>query len=630
LTRSHKIRHDSRTPRPSDALNLSILLLLCGILAWLRWARLDELLWGDPVHWLHEVSRVAQGELPYRDFSFQYPPFTAFFFGWMFRAFGTTFRVASLLINFWSFATVLLCYTLTKYLLPPAMRLPTCFLLIAVGATSLTNFNLFSYRIYSPSLETGAVGTMLALLGILRLLENKGSESVSLSAVGIGSTIALLSKPEFALAAICALFLFATLNQRGWWNVKLLAIAILPSVALYLGLARIVGRHNMMAGISGYGLATFACPWWPTGLGVFGVASALGEALLIATVISFPWRRDFETWYGSAYHRVRWLSIPGVLIFMAYVVTMNRQALASSRSVMDKAMQILPSLLWTAPVLLPVMWTTIVLFGWLTLRWLRDRPGFGHRNAVLLLILILPVSMSPRTWFGSTQGVTADIAASCYPFLLILGPYLLWRFLSAPSARIPATAIVGSLAVLYGLARLVGGATLFTQQSYRDLETAAGKVSISDFSPGIPIYGYIAAHTAPSEEVLELPYGGGLNFASGRRNPIFDTMLFNMEIPSEFQQRDLDRMEQRKPKLVIGADVPRLGMNYSFGIPGDRACVCPRLVWAPDRPSWNPDYIYPLAGYLEAHYHAVWRGGGKVILERNPDLTASRPAEQLH
>jgi hypothetical protein len=238
--------------------------------------------------------------------------------------------------------------------------------------------------------------------------------------------------------------------------------------------------------------------------------------------------------------------------------------------------------------------------------------------------------MSPRTWFGSTQGVTADIAASCYPFLLILGPYLLWRFLSAPSARIPATAIVGSLAVLYGLARLVGGATLFTQQSYRDLETAAGKVSISDFSPGIPIYGYIAAHTGPSEEVLELPYGGGLNFASGRRNPIFDTMLFNMEIPSEFQQRDLDRMEQRKPKLVIGADVPRLGMNYSFGIPGDRACVCPRLVWTPDRPSWNPDYIYPLAGYLETHYHVVWRGGGKVILERNPDLTPPRPAEQLH
>jgi hypothetical protein len=281
-------------------------------------------------------------------------------------------------------------------------------------------------------------------------------------------------------------------------------------------------------------------------------------------------------------------------------------------------------------VLLPVMWTTLVLFGWLALRWMRDRSNFSRRHAMLLLILVQPVSMSPRTWFGSTQGVTADIAASCYPFLLILGPYLVWRFLSAPGPRVPAVAIAGSLAVLYGIARLAGGAALFTSKDYRALDTAAGTVQISDYSPGIEIYRYVAAHSSPSDDVLELPYGGGLNFASGRRNPIFDTMLYNMEIPPEFQQRDLDRMERNKPKLVVAQDAPRFGMNYSFGIPGNRACVCPRLVWIPDRPSWNPDYVYPLAGYLEMNYHAVWRGGGKVILERNKELSASRQPKQLH
>src|SRR5258708_36039655 len=101
---------------PTDLLNLGLLVLLCAVLAWLRWAKLDELLWGDPVHWLHEVSSVAAGELPYRDYSFQYPPFTAFFFGWIFHFFGSTFANASILVNFWSFSVLLLCYSLTRFL----------------------------------------------------------------------------------------------------------------------------------------------------------------------------------------------------------------------------------------------------------------------------------------------------------------------------------------------------------------------------------------------------------------------------------------------------------------------------------------------------------------------------------
>src|SRR5258708_3070824 len=84
--------------------NVAAIVLLCAIFTWLRWKKLDELLWGDPVHWLHEVSRVARGEIPYRDFSFQYPPFTAFFFGWGFRLFGITFTTAQILVDFWSIA----------------------------------------------------------------------------------------------------------------------------------------------------------------------------------------------------------------------------------------------------------------------------------------------------------------------------------------------------------------------------------------------------------------------------------------------------------------------------------------------------------------------------------------------
>ncbi|MBZ5602592.1 MAG: hypothetical protein LAO79_09825 [Acidobacteriia bacterium] len=596
----------------SDRLRLFLLLAVCAVIAWLRWAKLDELLWGDPVHWLHETSRVAAGELPYRDYSFQYPPFTAFFFGWMFRIFGATFQTASVLVNFWSFAVVLLCFALTRYLVPPTLRFASCFLLVAVGATSLTNFNLFSYRIYTPALETGAAGAMLSLLGMLRILRRYGSKGANAAMIAAGSAIALLSKPEFALATLCGLALFAFLNGEGWWNLKLMTVSILPAALLYAWLASAVGRQSLMDGISGYGLATFSCPWWPTGIGVFGVASAFGEGLFLCALLSFPWRRDFETALGAIYRKVRILAIPGLLIFLAYVALRNVEAITSSRTLLAKARLILPSFVWTVPVLLPVMWTSIAAFLFLLREAKRKRAG---RTAELLLILVVPVSMSARTWFGSTQGVIPDISAACYPFLLILGPYFLWSFLSSASPRVPAVPIVAAIAIGYGLLRIVGGAALLADSGYRRLETAAGAVRISDYLPAIEIYRYVAEHTSPSDYVLDMPYGGGINFAAQRPNPIFDTMLFNMEIPERYQQRDLSAIAMHPPKLIVAPDSPRFGTNYSFGIEGNRACVCPRLVWVPDRPSYDPNYVYPLVDYIASHYRPVLRIGGKVILE---------------
>ncbi len=601
-----------RRNKVSDRLNIGLLLLLCAVFARLRWAKLDELLQGDPVHWLHEVSRVAGGELPYRDFSFQYPPFAAFFFGWVLHVLGATFATASILVNFWSFTVVLLCYAVARFFLPPALRLPVGFLLICVCATSLTNFNLFSYRTYSPALQTGAAGALLSLLGMLRFLRGTGGSGANLAMIAAGSAIALLSKPEFALANVCALVLFGFLNRRRWWNLKMLAISTLPAAALYAWIARVVGLRNLTAGISGYGLATFACPWWPTGIGVFGVAAALGEALLVASVISLPWQRDFRQRFGAAYTRMLLLAIPATVIFLAYIATTNREALASARPVSAKAMLILPSLVWSAPVLLPVMWTVILLFFYLLGRCLRDPRKTSKRTAKLLLVLVFPVSMSPRTWFGSTQGVMADISAACYPFLLVLGPYL------KPSRKVPAASVVACLVIVYGLARLLGAGSLFTERNYRSLETAAGVVKISDHSPGIEVYRYIATHTAPSEYVLELPYGGGINFAASRRNPIFDTMLFNMEIPLEYQQKDLEQLERRKPKVIIAEDLPRFGTNFSFGTVGNRSCVCPRLVWMPDKPSWDAAHVYPLIGYIVGNYHLAARIGSKMMLEANP------------
>ena len=48
------------------------------------------------------------------------------------------------------------------------------------------------------------------------------------------------------------------------------------------------------------------------------------------------------------------------------------------------------------------------------------------------------------------------------------------------------------------------------------------------------------AHTSPDDYVLDLPYGGGLNFASGRRWPIFNVQLFGLGVPPYYEQLDLE------------------------------------------------------------------------------------------
>src|SRR5260370_29218479 len=121
------------------------------------------------------------------------------------------------------------------------------------------------------------------------------------------------------------------------------------------------------------------------------------------------------------------------------------------------------------------------------------------------------------------------------------------------------------------------------------------------------------AHTAPDDYVLALPYGGGLNFASGRRYPIFDVQLSGLGVPPYYEQLDLDLIRRRPPRLVIGQDEPHLGTYWGYGQKGDRACPCPRLVWAPHRPLWDPNHLLLVAAFIQAHYHPVEKIGNKLL-----------------
>ena len=157
--------------------NAAFLTLVCLFFIAVRWKKMGSLMWLDPAHWLNEISRLARGELPYRDFSFQYPPFVVFLYGWLLRVFGISFTAVQAIADGIDLVVIVCCYVLICRLLPRALHLAVAVSLVAVCATSLMNFNVFSYVTYSPSLQTGAAAVLLLLFALLHAMDAGGSMS---------------------------------------------------------------------------------------------------------------------------------------------------------------------------------------------------------------------------------------------------------------------------------------------------------------------------------------------------------------------------------------------------------------------------------------------------------------------
>jgi hypothetical protein len=610
----------------------AVLLLLCGLIAYLRWLKMDSLMWADPARWLFEAQRLASGEMPYRDFSWQYPPFSIFLLGVAMRWFGATFTVAQVVIDLISMAVIVLAWLLVRRILPRFVHLPVMFFLLAVCATSLMNFNLFSFLTYVPSLQTGAAGLLLLLCAVLSYLRRGRLTSLGWAALALGAFVASYSKPESLLATCAILGVLALVDRHFWFAEKktgtwfrhytlVCAVCLAPALGAYLWTGAAAGFGNMKAGITGYGIAGSACPWWPTGLGIFGAAAALGEAAFIAAILSLTRRKQFAARFGRRYGFGLAAGVLGGALYLGYTFARNWDVLTSSRSFSEKFRYLGPSTVWTSPVLLPVMWTCVALWIVLLIRVAIHRqkkvdPGVFE----ILVLLTAPAVMSARGWFNSTLGVTSDVPGICYPFLMILGPYLIWRFLAAvgsgPDLKMglrawPAATLAAGL-VAYGLLRIVGGyPDLLSDRSYQTLSTLAGKVKLRSYATDAEIYRYVLDHTAPSDALLDVPYGGGMNMATSHSSPLFETQFFWLSMPDSYLNQDLERIQRHPPQVVIAQNEPNFGAFY--GLRGC-SCVFPRLVWIPPTTSEINGKVFPSLEYIKQNYRVAKVIGAKQIL----------------
>jgi hypothetical protein len=614
-------------------MDLAGVLAVCLIAAATLWNKLDSLLWLDPAWWLHETLRFARGEAPYRDFFWQYPPLGLAVVGYPLRYVGINFSVAQVVMDSLSLAIVLLMFCLLGYLVPRSLRVWICVLLIAVGATTQTYFSLFSLLSYSPSLHTATIGLLLMLLGCCRYLANQdGGARVSKATLLLlvtGCWIALLSKQEAMLAAAALLATLALCDPwegpRLWRWSPILAAAFVPPFLVYLLLAQAVGFGNLFTALSGYGLATMPCPWWPTGLGVFGALAALGAAVFLVGAGSLLEASRWRARLSARYLLLLLAAACGAAVWSAYEWYSDGALLTQAAPLFTRLSGFAKAALSTSSVLRPVLWSALFYSLALLGSAVRGRLRLCPARLQLLLILIPPVLIGIRSLFGSTLAPFPEVPALDYPFLLILGPYLLVRALECCGEQAGRLIVRGdkiplritiALILCYAVTRIVGGyPDLLSNRTFGALATESGTVRVRDRDTHAAIYRYVLEHTQPGDAILELPYGGGMTFATRRHSPVFGTLFAQVPTPAFVQLRDLERVQADLPRVVIAMDERHFGTWW--GIRGNMACVFPRWTWVPDKPSWDPALVLPMVEFIQTHYRTDRKIGEWLMLLPN-------------
>jgi 4-amino-4-deoxy-L-arabinose transferase-like glycosyltransferase len=654
MRKSREVTLPSLFDRPS--FQFLVLLLICGAVAQGHWLQIDTL-WGDQGRTLFETYRASQGEWPYRDFSFQYPPLGLFVLAGFMKLLGPTFQAAQIGYDAVSFAVVVLYWTLARRLFGSLKGwiIALCFVLMT-GAFA-TTLAFFSLNVYTPAVLVGTMGILLLLISLIGCLEQGAMDPKGYLLISLASTICLLSKPEFAAGAAAALAVFVLIGPwrwagRSWRAAAGVAVALgvafaAPASLVYAALAGQVTWLRLADGLRGYGVLAQACPYWPTGISLLGVFVALtqGATGLAALQLIRLYRLGRQTKAGILrFCLVAGFSLTALAFYAPYLAEPHSyaSATAASRQAMNAphASQLeepQPHVDWRAAqkavfyyffssntVWMPIMWVGFVTFPvivWNRVRWKRRYlASYGK----LALLLATCFALTLRSLFNYPLDELPKVSMPAAPIVLLAGCLVLMtlgRGVGIPHSRVRkwvprTTAIVMVCLAVYVGARFAYSVFIRSETRVSALDTRAGRVYVQR-KEDADIYRYVDRKISTGRELLDLAYGGGVNFGLGRKSPAFMTQYQLLMPPNRILDEDERRVAENPPQLIIALAEPNLGILW--GVPDRSACTCPRLVWRSTRCACDPVKPIPLEGYIEQHYRLVAAFGSKQILELSRD-----------
>ncbi|MFN0084662.1 MAG: glycosyltransferase family 39 protein [Blastocatellia bacterium] len=555
-------------------LALAALFLGMLIASWQRWTQ--PLL--DHGREMNLPARIAAGERLYLDVQFLYGPFAPYFNALLYRIFGvhlSVLKTIGALSAVWILLTV---YRLAREWMNPWEAMVTTGLVLVTCALKSTANYIQPYA-YAALYGTGfALSSLLATAGYLRAAAEKrrGDAAKRIGISGILAGMALISKPEIALAAAAAagaaLLVDGLRTRRMPWResvVFALSVLVVPLttygiILREVPLGTLLERNHILFSNMPPQLVYFnrhisGIAQWPrsfwfslAGIGVFALWT--GIAAVAGSLLSMRGRED---WRGAL--RIGLLAL--FLGALAREAAIRLFHVASDVTPFASAVFVLPAVIAVA------------------CRGLYKRQGDEMRDGLLLVFSVFSFVAILRAILNVTT--TGPYTPFFLPALIVVYLYLL--LIAAPALFTREEAIRANIrrAALCMLGMLAIGMAVNSALRFRRLNTYSVASARGSFltSPeiGAPLAAavrYVEEHTTADDPVAALPIATTINFLAARRYPFREEIVHPGFLTGKDEDDAIERLRARRVPLILIANLDTSEFrDRSFGVDYNRKLV---------------------------------------------------------
>ncbi len=533
-------------------LALAVLFAAMIVASWQRWTQ--PLL--DHGREMNLPARILAGEHLYSDVQFLYGPFAPHFNALLYKIFGVQLATMKISGAICAILILLMIYWLSRQLMSAWEAAATTGLVMVICAIKSTANYL---QPYAYAALYGFLFSLASLVCTVRFAQIRQARLMALAGVFAG--LALISKPEIALAAWAAAG--AALLAESVAARKPLARGalyfVLPVVLIVAAtygfiLSRVplqvllndnhVLFTNMPPQLIYFnrnisGLAKLPTSLWFSlaGIAVFGIW--VGACSLAGAALSF---RRHKGWAQA-------LRLSGLVMLIGVVW---REAAIKFQNVPDDVTPFA-----SAIFVLPIV---IGAIGWRIWKARKDDQPIPIEQRLLLVLAVFSLLSILRALLNVTT--TGPYTPFFIPTLIVVYLYLLFRaapaFLAAsPQIRPIARQVAVGLIVVLVIGLAINSARRFRKINTYQVSSSRGSfVTLPEI--GEPLQAAIRfaeQRTRPGEYVLALPVATTINFMAARPYPLREEIVHPGFLTDEKEIDAIRRIDTRRVPLVLVANL---------------------------------------------------------------------------
>ncbi len=495
----------------------------------------------DLTRWLFEIEKIGNHLYPYSDFTWQYPPFSIYFYGIWASIFGNTLisiKILNVLLGIFIFY-------LTYSIVNTEIKSKTNSILLVTLVFLLTNFSnhfrLFSIQLYTPAILTALAGSILSVFSIQRLVNGEQVKQKYILLLAAGIAVSLSSKPEWGFATVIMTLAYIG-THLNTLRIRFSLLLILSSVSftlLFFAPALFTSSiQEIIDGITAYGFAGGQVEEMKKKVffyyDIYIFLSFV--AILVFGAICFL--------YQNKKLKYLFFLMASVLILQVVLVNYpNYEHLSHFR-----ILKVIVDSTRHSPILFILL---LSISPFIFKKKKIDKKsylfyfivGFG----VLLLNLRVILLGGHFSFF--------------YPFSLlitILIARLLISWLDIKKSDITKLNLLKPLLTL-----LVFGVSCFlffnkntTKTVFLETKMGEFKAAESYMSPVKKVLGYLEKNQTETDKVVTIPYGGTFEYLLNQNHNMYQTQFVRFSLSEENKNQVVTQLQKINPKFIVSMDFP--------------------------------------------------------------------------